>query len=455
MTSPADTDSQQRVETDLLGPIRVPQTALWGAHTQRAIANFPVRGARTIGDISALVPALIQVKHAAANANERAGVLNSDVSSRIRAACLSLLADPQPHQFPVHVLHGGGGTSANMNVNEVIANLCARDAGEPLGSYQRVHPTGHVNANQSTNDAFPTACRLAIRTRWTEAEQHITSALTRISARNDVLHDEPRLARTCLQDAVPAQFGDLFGAYHAFLSRGVTRIQRRVGRLHAVSLGGLVMGRTDGVPAVYLAHVIDDLATISGFSDLTAAVNRVDAAQHMDDLVDVADAVDVLARGIIRIAKDLRLLGSGPDGGFGEIMLQACQAGSSAMPGKVNPVLPEHAVLLAWQASSAAAMVRNTLDHAELDLNVWESAALLGVLDGIDALVGAADALTRAFDGLTVRRDVIATQLDSVIPMAVRAAHEHGHVVVETLAADTAGDAAKFRDALKLLLGEV
>jgi len=371
---------------------------------------------------------------------------------QIRAACDMLLATPQPEQFPVHVLHGGGGTSANMNVNEVIANLVAKNAGEALGKYQTVHPTGHVNLNQSTNDTFPTACRLTIRTRWASAQAPLTAALARVAACKAALHDEPRLARTCLQDAVPAQFGDLFGAYDAFLTRGIERIATRVSALSAVSLGGVVMGRTDGVPAAYLEHVIGELSHISGFTDLTASPNRVDAAQHLDDLVDVADALDVFARGVIRIAKDLRLLNSGPDGGFGEIMLAPRQAGSSAMPGKVNPVLPEHAVLLAWQASSAATTVRSTLDHAELDLNVWESAALLGVLDGLDAIVTATDALSRAFDDLTVRRDVIAEHLDSVIPLAVRAAHEHGHIAVEALARDNAADTAMFRDALKQLL---
>ena len=447
------TPTTYRTETDLLGEIAVPTDALWGAHTQRAVENFPLRGARSIGEIPELIHALVAVKHAASTANERAGVLSTTVAERIRHACMELSNDLPAHQFPVHVLHGGGGTSANMNVNEVIANLAAQHAGEPLGRYQSVHPTGQVNLNQSTNDTFPTACRLAIRNRWASAKTALTGALEKIETTTRALAEEPRLARTCLQDAVPATFGDLFGAYHAFLTRAVTRVDRRVGRLNAVSLGGVVMGRTDGVPQSYLDHVVTDLANISGLHDLTAAANRVDAAQHMDDLVDVADALDAFARGVIRIAKDLRLIGSGPDGGFGEIMLAARQAGSSAMPGKVNPVMPEHAILLAWQATGAATTVRSTLDHAELDLNVWESAALVGLLDALDAVVNATDALGVAFDGISVRSDVIAAHLDSVIPLAVRAAHEHGHVTVETLAAQSA-NSEDFRRDLRQLLNE-
>lgn len=455
MTATAYPARSYRTETDLLGEIAVPSDALWGAHTQRAIKNFPLRGSRTIGDLPELINALVAIKHATATANHRAGVLTHTLSQRIREACDELLDDLPTRQFPVHVLHGGGGTSANMNVNEVVANLAAHNAGEQIGTYLSVHPTGHVNLNQSTNDTFPTACRLAIRSRWANAEHELHDALQRIETTTRELADEPRLARTCLQDAVPATFGDLFGAYHSFLTRGLNRIAARVNRLQEVSLGGIVMGRTDGVPPSYLEHVVADLAVISGWTDLTAAANRVDAAQHMDDLVDVADALDVFARGLIRIAKDLRLIGSGPDGGFGEIMLAPRQAGSSAMPGKVNPVMPEHAVLLAWQATSAATMVRSTLDHAELDLNVWESTALVGVVDAMDALVSATAALSVAFDGITVRRDVIASHLDSVIPLAVRAAHQHGHITVEHLASASAGDGDVFRRELKVLLDEV
>jgi len=454
MTDTVNPDRSHRTETDLLGKIAVPVDALWGAHTQRAINNFPLRGFRTIGEIPELVTALLAIKHAAATANQRAGVLSDSIAHRIRTACEELLVDLPSGQFPVHVLHGGGGTSANMNVNEVVANVAAQNAGEGLGTYVSIHPTGHVNLNQSTNDTFPTACRLAIRTRWANAEHELSDSLKHIKSTAIELADEPRLARTCLQDAVPATFGDLFGAYHGFLARGLDRIASRVSRLQEVSLGGTVMGRTDDVPSSYLGHVVHDLAAISGWTDLAPTANRVDAAQHMDDLVDVADALDVFARGLIRIAKDLRLIGSGPDGGFGEIMLAPRQAGSSAMPGKVNPVMPEHAVLLAWQATSAATMVRSTLDHAELDLNVWESTALVGVVDGLDAVVSATAALAVAFDGITVRRDVIASHLDSVIPLAVRATHKHGHITVESLASTSAGDTSLFRRELKQLLDE-
>lgn len=441
-----------RIERDLLGEIAVPTHALWGAHTQRAIANFPLHGSAPIGDFPELVNALIAIKHAAATANEQAGTVSGDVAAAIRHACDMLRDNFQPAQFPVHQLHGGGGTSANMNVNEVVANLAAENAGLPRGQYTFVHPTEHVNANQSTNDTFPTACRLAIRARWQDSITELQAARETVSGQAQALQHEPRLARTCLQDAVPATFGDLFGAYDAFLQRSITRISERVDALASVPLGGVVMGRTDGVPQAYLDQVFVALREVIGDQAIHAATNRADAAQHLDDLVDVADALDVMARGVIRIAKDLRLISSGPDGGFGEITLQPRQAGSSAMPGKVNPVMPEHAVLLAWQACAAATTVRATLDHAELDLNVWESAAVGGVNDALRAVVHATTALACAFDGITVRRDVIATQLDSVIPLAVEAAHKHGHRDVEALAADTAGDTEAFRRQLKGLL---
>lgn len=441
-----------RIERDLLGPVEVPIDALWGAHTQRAVENFPLRGERSIGAIPELIAGLIQIKHAAATANRRAGSLGVDVASKVTAACEELLVRPLREQFPVHVLHGGGGTSANMNANEVVANVAALLVGEPLGSYASVHPTGHVNLNQSTNDVFPTACRLAVRERWRAVSEDLRASVAHVHACRMQFADEPRLARTCLQDAVPATFGDLLGAYEAFLDRGVDRIASRVGALCAVSLGGGVMGRTDGLPPVYVERVVADLATVSGWTDLVSVADRVDAAQHLDDIVDVADGVAILARGVVRIAKDLRLLASGPDGGIGEIRLMSRQAGSSAMPGKVNPVLPEHAVLLAWRAIDLCGSVRSTLDHAELDLNVWESAALIGVLDAIDLVVGAVLALGRAFIGLEVRGDVVAGHLASVIPLAVRATELGGHARVEALAADAGGDVERLRALLLDLL---
>lgn len=444
--------ANHRIERDLLGPIEIPRDALWGAHTQRAIENFPLRGERSIGAVPELIIGLIQVKHAAATANLRAGSLAVDVGSKVTSACEELLARPLKEQFPVHVLHGGGGTSANMNANEVVANIAALRAGEPLGSYASVHPTGHVNLNQSTNDVFPTACRLAVRERWNAVGEDLRASVAHVRACRELLADEPRLARTCLQDAVPATFGDLLGAYEAFLVRGVDRVARRVGALRAVSLGGSVMGRTDGLPPMYVKHVVADLVAVSGWTDLVPVADRVDAAQHLDDIVDVADGVAILARGVVRIAKDLRLLASGPDGGVGEITLMPRQAGSSAMPGKVNPVLPEHAVLLAWRAIDLCGSVRSTLDHAELDLNVWESAALIGVLDAIDLVVGSVLALGRAFIGLEVRRDVVARHLRSVIPLAVRATEVGGHVRVEALAAEAGGDVERLRALLLDLL---
>jgi aspartate ammonia-lyase len=441
-----------RTEHDLLGAVEVAEDALWGAHTERAIANFPLRGERSIGGTPELITALIQVKHAAATANMAAGSLGREVGVRIRSACEELIERPRLDEFPVHVLHGGGGTSANMNANEVVANMAALLAGEQLGSYASVHPTGHVNLNQSTNDVFPTACRLAVRSRWRSARGTIGGPIDEVRQLRDALMHEPRLARTCLQDAVPATFGDLLGAYESFLRRGVRRIDTRVDALCEVSLGGGVMGRTDGIPPAYLDRVVGDLADVSGWTDLAATADRSDAAQHLDDLVDVADAIEVLARGIVRIAKDLRLLASGPDGGIGEITLAPRQAGSSAMPGKVNPVMPEHAVLLCWRAIGLCASVRSTLDHAELDLNVWESAALMGVLDAIDLVVAAALALGRSFDGLQVRRDTIGRQLGSVIPLAVRATAVHGHALVEDLAARAAGDPDRLRSSILALL---
>lgn len=443
-----------RTEHDLLGAIEVPADGLWGAHTQRAINNFPLDGQPTIGDVEELIVALLQVKRAAALANAAAGGLTDDVAAAIVAACDELLADVPRDQFPVHHLHGGGGTSANMNVNEVIANVASRHFGDPLGSYRSVHPTEHVNLHQSTNDVFPTACRLAAIARWSTARGQLAMLVEAVGERASDLANEPRLARTCLQDAVEATFGDLFGAAASLLRRRLATIDEAVRRLSSVSLGGGVMGRTDGVPERYLDTVIPHLAAVSGVDGLRRAEHLADAAQHLDDLADVAAALDVWARGAIKIAKDLRLLSSGPHGGLAEIELEPRQAGSSAMPGKVNPVLPEHAVLLCLRASALCHGVASSLDHAELDLNVWESAALSGIVEAMSLVSGAARALTGSFEGLRVNPASNRAHLTSVIPLSVQASAKFGHRHVEALAAQVAGDPQRFRQLLIETLDE-
>jgi aspartate ammonia-lyase len=438
-----------RRETDLLGAVEVPQQALFGGQTQRAVANFPLAGEKTIGSYPELVAALVAVKAAAARANARAGVLAPEIAGAIVAAAHAVSEQPPAAEFPVHRLHGGGGTSANMNANEVLANLAEERLGGRRGEYRRVHPNDHVNLNQSTNDVYPTACHVAIVTRWRASRAPVLDLATAFEGKAAETAGLPRLTRSCLQDAVGGTYGQLFGAYAALLRRAAERVDGAVASLHVVNLGGGIIGHRDDVPAGYFEAVIEELRATTGDEAYSQAIDLYAAAQSPDDMVAVSAQLDLLARGLVKIAKDLRLLGSGPDGGLGELRLPPVQPGSSAMPGKVNPVIPEFAIQLALEACGRHAACQAAIDHGELDLNVWESLVMFSVLDAMGLLANACATLAaRCVVSLTVDAERSAAHARGTIPALAALARKRGYSAVSGLVEEAGGDLAKVRQAL-------
>ena len=435
-----------RLEEDLLGAVKVPAGALWGAQTQRAIENFPLAGERPIGAYHELIEGLMAVKKAAASANWQAGRLDGPRADAIAAAADLVLEGESFDQFPVHRLHGGGGTSANMNANEVLANVAEEATGGKRGEYRRIHPNDHVNLNQSTNDVYPTACHVSIIRRWTQCRPRLADLAAALAAKGAEWKTIPRLARTCLQDAVVSDYEALFSGWAGLVRRGTARVAAAVDALHAVNLGGTVVGNEDLVPATYIAALIPALRVAAADDAFTRAVDLYDAAQNLDDMVSVATQLELLARGIIRIAKDLRLLGSGPEGGLGELRLPAVQPGSSAMPGKINPVIPEFAIQLGFDACGKAAACRPAIDHGELDLNVWESLVVFNVLDAMELLANATETLaTKCVDGLEVEVEVNRRHAETLIPTLARLAVTDGYARVNEICKRAAGDIEKLR----------
>jgi aspartate ammonia-lyase len=423
-----------RLEHDLIGDIAVPASALFGAQTQRAVENFPLRGQRAIGDFPALVQGLLRVKQAAALANQKAGLLNRRIGGAIVDAARSLLARPRPDQFPVHCLHGGGGTSANMNANEVLANLAEERLGGRRGRYAKVHPNDHVNQQQSTNDVYPSACHLAVILQWPRLEQALGALVAGLDGKARQWKSRRRLARTCLQDAVAITFADLLGGYVQFIRRRGKAVGQAVDALHAVPLGGTIVGRREDVAPGYWKAVIPALRQVTGDRRYRRSANLFDAAQNMDDLVRVSSELDLLARGLVKIGQDLRLMNSGPEAGLGEIALPAVQPGSSIMPGKINPVIPEHVMQLCFKVMGLHAQCQATLDHGELDLNVWESAAVFGVLESMELLASAALVLEeRAIRDLRLDAARNERNADTLIPLLTEAMKKHGYSRVSDL----------------------
>lgn len=447
-----------RTEHDLLGPVQVPFTALYGAQTQRAVANFPLGRQRSLGSYPGMLQALLQIKQAAARVNGELGLLPPEVAQVLQDAARALLSELPDgrvaRHFPIHALHGGGGTSANMNVNEVLANLAEERLGGRRGEYKAVHPNDHANLNQSTNDVYPTACHMAILIEWPAMQSRLNELAAGLRQAGHRLGNQPHLARTCMQDAVVIRLSDYLGGLASLVERQTFRLERAVDRLHNVNLGGTICGRSEDVPAGYLDRIIPALREASGDEAYQQAADLFDAAQNPDHLVAVSSGLDLLARGLIKIAKDLRLLGSGPQAGLGELHLPAVQPGSSIMPGKVNPVIPEFLIQACFRVIGNHAACTAGLDHGELDLNVWESSMTFSVLDSLELLTDAVGVFnTRCIAGLEANPLTNRAHCRSIIPRLTRLAQRHGYQRVTAVCKAASSDILKLEEYLDKTFG--
>ncbi len=437
---------EMRVESDLLGEVRVPAGALYGAQTRRAIENFPLNGQSRLGDWPSLIWGLVTIKQAAAQANVDAGFLDARVGEAIIEAGLELAPAEFGTHFPIHALHGGGGTSANMNANEVLANLAEERLGGKRGEYRIVHPNDHVNLHQSTNDVYPTACHLAVIAQAQSLDAGLAALAASFEKKIAEFGEQARLARTCLQDAVAVSFSDTFSGYVAMLTRQRERIAAAVRGLHAVNLGGTIVGRACDAPEAYRVRVIEALREVTGLGDLRVSGNLFDGAQNLDDLAAVSAALDLAARSVAKVAQDLRLMSSGPEGGLGEVVLPAVQPGSSIMPGKINPVIPEHAMHLCFRVMGLDAAARQAVNHGELDLNIWESLAAVHTLEGMTLLESAARVLgKRCVDGMVCVPGVNDAHVKAMMPVLTELAKKHGYSKVSAVCREAGGDMGRLR----------
>ena len=386
-----------RREHDALGPRDLPADALHGIHTLRALENFGLLG-RPVHP--ALARALGAVKLAAVRTNRSLGYLDRDLADALDAACRELLDGRLAPAIVVDALQGGAGTSANMNVNEVLANRALDLLGALRGDYRRVAPTDHVNLHQSTNDVFPTALRLAALWGLGSLESAVVGLQEAFQAKERAFSHIVKIGRTEMQDAVLTTLGREMSAYAEALNRDRWRLAKCGERLRVVNLGGTAIGTGLAAPRDYIFRVVDELREITGLG-LARAENLVEATQNADVFVEVSGLLKALASTLIKICGDLRLLSSGPDAGLGEIRLPAQQAGSSIMPGKVNPVVPEavtQAALLAIGHDQALTMA---VAMGSLELNPFLPLVAHCLLESFDLLARACEALrTRCVEGI-------------------------------------------------------
>jgi aspartate ammonia-lyase len=355
-----------RIERDPLGELRVPADAYYGVQTQRAVENFPISGLKAP---AALVTATVLVKQACARANAAEGRLDAAIASAIAAAADEILSGKLRDQFVVDVYQAGAGTSHNMNTNEVLANRAAEVLGEPKGSYARVHPNDHVNMGQSTNDVFPTATRLAILLILPNARQSALALATALETKARELAHVLKTGRTHLQDAVPITLGQEFSGYAANVRHAARELDRAAESLHELNLGATALGTGLNAGDAVTKRAIANLAEATRLP-LTPAANRFRVTQSMGDVLAYSGALRRLAVEVDKIASDLRLLSSGPRAGIAEIVLPAVQPGSSIMPGKVNPSVPEMVNQVCQQVFGCDAAILASSAAGQLELNV-------------------------------------------------------------------------------------
>jgi aspartate ammonia-lyase len=389
-----------RREHDLLGERDVPADAYYGIQTLRAAENFRLADL-PISHFPSLIRALAMVKKAAAIANSACGLLSYEKTAAILRACDDVIAGAFDSSFIVDVFQGGAGTSSNMNINEVVANRGLDYLGRPHGDYAALHPNDDVNMSQSTNDAYPTAVRLALIMSSKEVVAGLDRLIAAFSAKAQEFATIVKIGRTQLQDAVPIRLGQEFGAYAVTLREDVARIAEAAHLFCEINLGGTAVGTSLNADPRYAARAVAELSAISGIT-LVQSENLLEASWDTGAYVLFSGVLKRVAVKLSKIANDLRLLSSGPRAGLGEIRLPAMQPGSSIMPGKVNPVIPEAVNQICFQVIGNDLVVTMAAEAGQLQLNAFEPVIAYNILSSMRLLAHAMETLaTRCIDGIT------------------------------------------------------
>ena len=393
---------QPRIERDSLGERELPADVYYGIQTARAIENFPISGWKPY---PSLVTATIQIKKAAARTNAALGALDSRIATAIETAADEILAGKLRDQFVVDPFQAGAGTSHNMNANEVLANRAIELLGGEKGDYSLVHPNDHVNMSQSTNDVVPTAMRLSALGEVDNLVITLDQLAAALQTKSREFDRIVKSGRTHLQDAVPLRLGQEFGAYATAIRKNADRIARSAEELKEIGLGGTAVGTGLNAVPGYRGRVVEELSRISN-QQLRATGDYFEAMQSMSPFVGLSSALRTAATDVLRITNDLRLLSSGPNTGLAEVSLPAVQPGSSIMPGKVNPVMPEMTAMVCFQVMGNDLVVASAAQAGQLELNVMMPVIAFNLLMSLSILTNALRVLReRCIDGIEANKE--------------------------------------------------
>ncbi|TVO67542.1 aspartate ammonia-lyase [Denitromonas ohlonensis] len=439
-----------RIEHDLLGDMSLPADTWYGVQTQRAVDNFALTGV-PISHFPHFINALAMVKAAAASANRDLGLLAPHKAAAILSACEEITDGRLHAAFVVDLIQGGAGTSTNMNANEVIANLALEQLGHPKGAYEYLHPNDDVNKSQSTNDAYPTAVCVGLQLATEPLIAAIASLKAALEAKGREFADVLKMGRTQLQDAVPMTLGQEFDAFAVTLGEDIERLNDVCRLLCEVNLGGTAIGTGINTHPDYAALAVRYLAEISG-KPIVPAANLVEATSDMGAFVLFSGVLKRLAVKLSKIANDLRLLSSGPRTGFGEIHLPPMQPGSSIMPGKVNPVIPEAVNQVAYQVIGNDLAVTMAAEAGQLQLNAMEPLIVYNLLNSLKMLGAACHMFeTRCIRGIRADREQCQAHVDRSIGVITALVPHIGYANASRIAAQALHSGATVRE---LVIGE-
>ena len=391
-----------RMEHDSIGALNVPAEAYYGVQSMRAATNFQITH-RPLHPV--LIDSIVMVKKAAAITNEKSGKINRQIAQAIIQACDEILDGSFRDQFIVDAIQGGAGTSANMNANEVIANRAIEILGGTKGDYSIVHPNDHVNMSQSTNDVIPTAGKITVLKLLPQTIKELEKLEKAMEEKEAEFDDIIKMGRTQLQDAVPMRLGQSFGAFAHVLKRDIKRLKNVMDEMKVLNIGATAIGTAINVDSYYLSNISYELSKVTEIS-LKQADDLIDATQNLDGFVSVSGVLKTCAVDISKISNDLRLMSSGPRTGLSEINLPARQNGSSIMPGKINPVIPEVVSQVAYLIIGHDYTITMAAEAGQLELNAFEPVLFHHLFESIDTLKEAAATLTKhCITGITANKE--------------------------------------------------
>lgn len=393
-----------RIEKDFLGEMQISSEVYYGIQTVRSLENFPISG-RTIENYPHLIKSMAYIKKAAAISNHSVGALEENIKNAIVEATDEIIAGKFKNQFPVDIYQGGGGLSTNMNFNEVIANRANEIITGEKG-YTHVHPNEHVNKSQSTNDVLPSAMKMASYLYLENLIEQLGQLEKTLVSKVIEFQSKIKVSRTCLQDALPMTFDQQFNAYLSFIQRQKKELQNVQDDCLKLVIGATAVGTSLGVAKGYIQAMYNYLPTISGIPVMKVD-NFFDGLQHADCFIKISGSVKALCSGLSKMASDFRLLASGPRAGLAEITLPSVQPGSSIMPGKINPCIPEMMMQVCFDIYGMDQAITFAADRGELELNIWESIIMKNIFDEFSLLINSIPVFNhRCIEGITINEAI-------------------------------------------------